>query len=143
MLRKIDCKVTWLNSPSVIKTRQRLPRSVTIHVVIRPKPGGLKPKPKGPVQDASAEFSVHSFIVKVWLEEEATEDSDSVWHGQITHVPSGEKRYLNNLDQISLFIRPYLEAMGIRFGLSERIRKCLSFRRNPPDEQRKKHRKEE
>ena len=116
MLRKIDCKVTWLNSPSVIKTRQRLPRSVTIHVVIRPKPGGLKPKPHtGRVQDASAEFNVHSFIVKVWLEEEATKDSDSVWHGQITHVPSGEKRYLNNLDQISLFIQPYLEAMGIRF----------------------------
>ena len=113
-------------------------------MVIRPKPGGLKPKPhKGRVQDASAEFNVHSFIVKVWLEEEATKDSDSVWHGQITHVPSGEKRYLNNLGQISLFIQPYLEAMGIRFGLSERIRKCLSFSRNPPDSQRKKKSKEE
>jgi hypothetical protein len=101
-------------------------------VVIRPKPGGLKPKAhKGPVQDASAEFNVHSFIVKVWLEEEATNDSDSVWHGHITHVPSGEKRYLNNLDQISLFIQPYLEAMGIRFGLSERIKKCLGVRRKP------------
>jgi hypothetical protein len=113
-------------------------------VVIRPKPGGLKPKPhKGPVQDASAEFNVHSFIVKVWLEEEATKDSESVWHGHITHVPSGEKRYLKNLDQISLFIQPYLEAMGIRFGLGERIRKRLGFRRNPADSQSKKNRKEE
>jgi hypothetical protein len=113
-------------------------------VVIRPKPDGLKPKPhQGPVQDASAEFNVHSFIVKVWLEEEATKDSDSIWHGHITHVPSGEKRYLKNLDQISLFIQPYLEAMGIRFGLSERIRKCLSVRKNPPDVQRKKHSKDD
>jgi hypothetical protein len=113
-------------------------------VVIRPKPGGLKPKPaKGPVQDASAEFSVHSFIVKVWLEEEATRNSDSIWHGHITHVPSGEKRYLKNLDQIALFIQPYLEAMGIEFGLSEQIRKCLSPGRNPPGTQRKKDRKED
>jgi hypothetical protein len=90
-------------------------------VVIRPKPDGLKPKPvKGRIQDASAEFNVHSFIVKVWLEEEATKNSDSSWHGHITHVPSGEKRYLKDLDQIALFIRPYLEAMGIRFDLSER-----------------------
>jgi len=113
-------------------------------VGIRPKPGGLKPKPlEGPVPDVSAEFNVHSFIVKVWLEEEATKNSDSVWHGHITHVPSGEKRYLKNLDQISLFIQPYLEAMGIRFGLSERIRKYLSVRKNPPDDQSKKPSKED
>lgn len=113
-------------------------------MVIRPKPGGLKPKPhKGPVQDVSAEFNVHSFIVKVWLEEEATKDSDSIWRGHITHVPGGEKRYLKNLDEIALFIQPYLEAMGIRFGLSERIRKSLSFSRNPPDNQSKKYRKED
>jgi hypothetical protein len=113
-------------------------------VVIRPKPGGLKPKPlEAPVQEASAEFNVHSFIVKLWLEEEATKNSDSVWHGHITHVPSGEKRYLKNLDQISLFIQPYLEAMGIRFGLSERIRKCLRVRKNPPDDQRQKPSKED
>ena len=111
---------------------------------MRLKRRGLKPEPpEGSDQDASAEFNVHSFIVKIWLEEEATKNSESIWHGQITHVPSGEKRYLNNLDQISLFIQPYLEAMGIRFGLGERIRKRLGFRRNPPDSQRKKHRKEE
>ncbi|HEX6716625.1 MAG TPA: hypothetical protein VF088_05910 [Pyrinomonadaceae bacterium] len=94
---------------------------------MRPKPSGLKPNPpEWSDQDASAEFHVHSFIVKVWLEEEATKDSRAIWHGHITHVPSSKKQYLKNLDEIALFIQPYLEAMGIRFGLSERIRRCLS-----------------
>lgn len=109
-----------------------------------PKPSGLKPKPpEGSGQDASAEFNVQSFIVKVWLEEEAAHSSGTTWHGHITHVPSGEKRYLKNLAEIALFIQPYLEAMGIRFGLVERIRRCLSFRRIQPQAQRKSHRRED
>ena len=87
---------------------------------MRPKPRGLKRQPPdGSGRDVSAEFNVHSFIVKVWLEEEATKNNDTIWHGHITHVPSGEKRYLKNLDEIALFIQPYLEAMGIRFDLSD------------------------
>ena len=91
---------------------------------MRLKRSGLKPKPpEGSGQDASAEFNVHSFIVKVWVEEEATKDSTAIWRGHITHVPGCEKRYLKNLDDIALFIQPYLEAMGIQFGLSERANK--------------------
>lgn len=111
---------------------------------MRPKPSGLKPKPpEGSGRTASAEFNVHSFIVKVWREEEATKNTDTIWHGHITHVPSGEKRYLKNLDEIALFIQPYLEAMGIRFGLTERIKRCLSFRKSQPEDQRKRHRGED
>ena len=87
---------------------------------MRPKPSGLTPKPpEGSGQGAPAEFNVHSFIVKVWLEEEATKNSCTIWHGHITHVPSGDRRYLKNLDEIALFIQPYLEAMGVQFGLGE------------------------
>ena len=90
----------------------------------------MKPKPpEGSGQDASAEFNVHSFIVKVWIEQEATRNSRAIWHGSITHVSGNEKRYLKNLDDIALFIQPYLEAMGVQFGLMERIKRCLSFRR--------------
>jgi hypothetical protein len=111
---------------------------------MRPKPSGLKPKPpEGSGHDASAEFNVHSFIVKVWLEEEATKNSSTIWHGHITHVPSGKRRYLKNLDEIALFIQPYLEAMGIRFGLSERIKRYLNFRRSQPEDRKKKHRRED
>ena len=76
---------------------------------MRPKPSGL----------TSAEFNVHSFIVKVWFEEEATKNSDATWHGYITHVPSGKKCYLKNLGEITAFIEPYLKAMGNRSGLNE------------------------
>ena len=68
---------------------------------------------------SSAEFKVHSFIIKMWLEEDATKNSETIWHGHITHVPSGEKRYLKNLGEIEAFIEPYLKAMGIRFDLNE------------------------
>jgi hypothetical protein len=58
----------------------------------------------------------HSFIVKVWLEETVEEAGRAKWRGHITHVPSGEKRYLEDLDEITTFITPYLEEMGVRIG---------------------------
>jgi hypothetical protein len=58
----------------------------------------------------------HSFIIKVWLEEIADDASPTVWRGHITHVPSGERRYLKDLDDIAAFIMPYLDRMGVEFG---------------------------
>ncbi|HSE23062.1 MAG TPA: hypothetical protein VLB68_15460, partial [Pyrinomonadaceae bacterium] len=78
----------------------------------------------------SAGFNAHSFIVKVWVEEEVNKYYNPIWHGHITHVPGGEQRYLRSLSEIEVFIEPYLSAMGIRFGLCERIRRWLSFRNN-------------
>ena len=81
-------------------------------------------------RNPSAEFNAHSFIVKVWIEEEANKNGNPIWHGHITHVPGGEQRYLRSLNQIQSFIKPYLEAMGIKFGLRERIRRWLRFRKS-------------
>jgi hypothetical protein len=61
------------------------------------------------------EIRTHSFIIKIWLEESTAEAGQAVWRGHITHVPSGERRYLKNLDQMRAFIVPYLERMGIKF----------------------------
>jgi hypothetical protein len=88
---------------------------------------GLTPKPNEKAA-RNDEFNVHSFIVKVWIEEDADQDGHSTWYGHITRVPGGEQRYLRSLSEIEDFIRPYLKAAGIRFDLSERIRKWLSFR---------------
>lgn len=88
----------------------------------------LKPKrPKEWRGHQSAEFSAHSFIVKVWIEEEINKHGNPIWHGHITHVPDGEQRYLRNLSEIERFVEPYLSNMGIRFGLRDRIRKWLNF----------------
>jgi hypothetical protein len=56
------------------------------------------------------EAEVHSFIVKLWFE---SEDRTVEWHGHVTHVPGGERRYLRELDDITDFIEPYLPRHGV------------------------------
>jgi hypothetical protein len=61
------------------------------------------------------ELYTHSFIVRIWLEEAAQGASQAVWRGHITHVPSGERCYIKELNDIRDFIMPYLEQMGVKF----------------------------
>lgn len=63
------------------------------------------------------ELHTHSFVIKIWLEETAEEAGQARWRGLITHIPNGERRYLENLREIAEFIIPYLEEMGIRSQL--------------------------
>lgn len=55
-----------------------------------------------------------SFIVKLWIEEGASGRGSGVWRGHVTHVPSGNRHYVKDLNEIARFIAPYLEAMGVR-----------------------------
>ncbi len=71
------------------------------------------------------EPNAQSFIVKVWVEDKADEGGRGVWHGHVTHVPSHERRYLKNLGEIEDFIAPHLEAMGVKLGVSWRVRRWL------------------
>jgi hypothetical protein len=60
------------------------------------------------------ESDVQSFILKLWFESSAEEGPPRVlWHGQITHVGSGERRYFKELDEVAAFIEPYLRAAGV------------------------------
>jgi hypothetical protein len=59
------------------------------------------------------ESQVHSFIVKLWLEQSGDE-TDRAWHGFITHVPGGERRYLKEINDIPDFIERYLAGMNFR-----------------------------
>lgn len=63
-----------------------------------------------------------SFVVKVWLEETVEEAGRAKWRGHVTHVASGERRYLESLTGVGAFIRPYLERWGVKFSFFE----CLS-----------------
>jgi hypothetical protein len=56
-----------------------------------------------------AESTPHSFIVKLWLEDAGGKRKRKVWRGYITHVPTGARRYLKNLDDITEFIREFLD----------------------------------
>lgn len=75
------------------------------------------------------ESAAQSFIVRVWIEERAQEGGCGTWRGHITHVPSGERRYLKNLEEIEDFISPYLESMGVKLRIRWRIRHWLRHMR--------------
>jgi hypothetical protein len=71
------------------------------------------------------EANTHSFIVKIWLEDNGADAGQAEWQGCITHVTGGERRYFKNLNQISGFIMPYLEAMGVKFNSGWWLRRWL------------------
>ena len=70
------------------------------------------------------ESKVQSFIVKLMLEDAGDETGMMVWHGYITHVPGGERRYLKSLSDITDFIEATLKETGVDLGPS-RIRRWL------------------
>ena len=69
------------------------------------------------------ERNTFSFIVKIWLEETTEETGRVLWRGHITHVPSGERRYLKDLDDILLFVALYLATMGVKLRLCWRLKR--------------------
>lgn len=73
----------------------------------------------------SLEPGTQSFIVKVWVEEHAEEGGRGTWRGHITHVSSGRRHYLENLDEIGDFIAPYLEEIGVKLGVRWSMRNWL------------------
>ena len=73
----------------------------------------------------SSEAQVHSFIVKLWLDSVADEAERAAWQGQITHVPGGERRAFRDLDEIRLFIEPYLGESFAGAGGRRRVRRWL------------------
>ena len=78
---------------------------------------------------ASAETDIQSFVVRIWLEETAAEAGRVTWRGHITQVPSGERRYLKDLDGVTAFIATYLRRMGVQIGPLPRVRRWLGRRR--------------
>ena len=72
------------------------------------------------------EANTHVFVVKIWLEEKADEGSQARWRGHITYLPSGERSYFQDLDEITAFMMPHLERMGIKSRWRVRMRKLLN-----------------
>ena len=59
------------------------------------------------------ETNAHSFVIRLRLEETATEASPALWRGHITHIPGNERHYLEDLDEIKRFIAPYLRSANV------------------------------
>jgi len=88
------------------------------------KPGRRINEMVGAIMDL-LESDTQSFIVKIWVEENGKDTSRGVWHGHITHVPSYQRRYLKDLNEIQDFIAPHLEEMGVKIGKRWRLRGWL------------------
>ena len=78
------------------------------------------------MEHESFEDNTHSFILKVWREGAAEGSRCATWRGHITHVPSGERRYLKDVDDITLFVASYLEEMDAKPDLCYRARQWLN-----------------
>jgi hypothetical protein len=74
---------------------------------------------------ALLEDSTQVFIVRVWLEPREIDGAPIAWRGVIEHVPSGERRYVRDLDDIPANIAPFLVGLGVDLGTQWRLRKWL------------------
>jgi hypothetical protein len=77
------------------------------------------------VKDGLLEDNAHSFVVKIWPEGVDEKTGVVTWRGRITHVPGGERRYLKDLDDVTVFMASYLESMGVKLTARWRVRNCL------------------
>lgn len=62
------------------------------------------------------------FVVRIWPEDLAARGRRTVWRGHITHVPSGDRRHFESLDQPARFISSYLAERGWGATMGQRIR---------------------
>lgn len=65
----------------------------------------------------------HSFVVKVWPKKVEDSDRDASWRGSVTHVKTGERRYLESLTEVPGVIAPYVVENGGTLDLRTRL--CL------------------
>ena len=55
----------------------------------------------------------HAFIARFWLEHREIKDAKPIWRGVVEHVASGQRRYLEDLDEVKAFITAHLQNTGI------------------------------
>jgi len=70
--------------------------------------------------------NTHSFILKVWVEGSSKDGKPVIWRGHITHVPSGERRYLKDMGDIALYVASYLEEVNAKPDRWRRMRQWLN-----------------
>ncbi len=52
---------------------------------------------------------IHSFIVRVWLETSSVAKDREMWRGHIVHLPSYERHYFSDINEIAIFIASYMK----------------------------------
>jgi hypothetical protein len=65
------------------------------------------------------------FVVKIWLEESSNEIDQTSWRGHITYILDEKRKYFQDLEEVTDFILPYLERMGVKNSQPNRLRDRL------------------
>ncbi len=57
---------------------------------------------------------IHSFIVRIWLEEIEPVPEQTTWHGRIVYLSNGEQNYFRDLMEIPRIIQTRLGLKNTR-----------------------------
>jgi hypothetical protein len=71
-----------------------------------PDRGNGSPNAADRLEDTPSQ-QIHSFMIKIWLN--GLENDKFPWSGQIIHIETRYRQAFRSLEEISVFIRPYLE----------------------------------
>jgi len=82
----------------------------------------------------TGDIKSHAFVIKIWPEQAGQEADQAIWHGRITHVPSGNMSALHELHEITDFISPYLATLGVKPSIRERVTRWAQGLRGHPEE---------
>ena len=63
-------------------------------------------------ESGEEELTIHSFVVRIWLEEKQSNPRVVIWRGQITYVNNGDRHYFDDIKDIPAFIAPHLKEAG-------------------------------
>jgi hypothetical protein len=59
----------------------------------------------------STDEETQVFIVRLWRERREIEGARPVLRGTVEHVASSERRSITNMDDVTAFVQPYIEAI--------------------------------
>jgi hypothetical protein len=62
-----------------------------------------------PSDGINGKFTIHSFIIRMWLEQSDEKARHSIWRGRITHLPGNEQQHFTDIKNIASFIKSYLK----------------------------------
>lgn len=66
--------------------------------------------------------SRHSFIVRVWKDDDSEEPSPPRWRGQVSKVPDGTCSYAREADEVPTLLAREIDRCGVRLGWTWRLR---------------------
>jgi hypothetical protein len=83
---------------------------------------------ENPGETDAGETPLLSFIVRIWVESSAREGDVPQWRGSVQHIPSGDKRYVDDMEEIVAFFESHLARLGIRVRSRARTWWCRLWR---------------